>query len=103
MNLIRVLIVRPGEQPQETRIQDNLETMQAVVKGWIEIFTFADGVDMIFNEEGIAKNLPVNRFVKEINRDIVGSIMLARHDTEGKTISLTDTDIEKYTARFAIV
>jgi hypothetical protein len=61
---------------------NSLEGMQKAVGGWIEIVPTHDGKDMVINEEGKFKHLPLNEKATEMarifpNDYIVGDVIIA--------------------------
>ncbi|MCM1296286.1 MAG: YodL domain-containing protein [Muribaculaceae bacterium] len=61
---ISVLLVQPGQYPKVVEIENSLEAMQRVVGGDIEEYMpFSDEVAIICNEDGKAKDFPLNRAV----------------------------------------
>lgn len=99
--MINVLIVEPYKLPYEKKIPNTLEAKQEIVGGNIECADLLDDyyVTLICNEEGKLKSLPINR---DIGYDIIAGtfIVAGFDDIEGKFISLTDEQIEKYKKRF---
>ena len=62
---MHVLLVRPGEYPEEENIDDSLKSMQALVGGLIQaIYPFEDPVAIICNEEGKLEGLEPNRALR---------------------------------------
>lgn len=65
--------------------------------GLITVLSITDEIDVIANDEGKLKNLPINRFL--ISDDgvvldmLVGNIMCVRHNSEGKFTSIKEDDI----------
>lgn len=65
--------------------------------GLITVLSITDEIDVIANDEGKLKNLPINRFV--ISDDgvvldmLVGNIMCVRHNSEGEFTSIKEDDI----------
>lgn len=65
--------------------------------GLITVLSITDEIDVIANDEGKLKNLPINRFL--ISDDgvvldmLVGNIMCVRHNSEGEFISIKEDDI----------
>lgn len=99
---IKVIICKVGEQPEVIEIDSSLEAAQAVVGGLIECLqmngSLSSGVDLWCNEEGLFTCEP-NRLVMPAHghsTPIHGAFFLARHDSEGDTISLTDADVEEW-------
>lgn len=79
-------------QPREVLvINDDLETLQGLVGGYIETFYFSDGLVAIVDEEGMLKDLPVQPFR---NMPLLGTIILTRLDEEGIMVSLSDEEIK---------
>lgn len=99
MSKIRVLIVEPGKEPYETRIENTLGTLQNIVEGYIEMIEMEKGVDLIINEEGKLMNLPFNRYIT--GDMLVGTIIVAG-TKNGETISLSPEMIEKYKKYFSL-
>lgn len=83
-------------------VDNSLEAEQAYVNynephGLIAVVSIADEIDVICNDEGKLKNLPINRFL--ISDDgvvldmLVGNIMCVRHNSEGEFTSIKEDDI----------
>ena len=65
---MKVIIVKPFTQPYITEIKGDLESMQAVVGGYIQaIYPFDDEVALVCNEEGKINGLMPNRFLLDRN------------------------------------
>ena len=62
---MKVLIVEQGKKPYVKDIENNLESMQKIVGGYIEtIYPFDDeNVVLVCNEEGKMNGLPLNRAI----------------------------------------
>lgn len=99
MSKIRVLIVEPGKEPYEARIENTLGTLQSIVNGYIEMIPMESGVDLIINDEGKLMNLPFNRYIT--GNMLVGTIIVTGIKN-GETISLSPELIEKYKKYFAL-
>lgn len=122
---IRVLVCRVGQEPTVEEMDTGLDAMQALVGGYIAVLSLDADVDLWYNEEGYG--LPLNRqfaarapelpfevdFVIALDDNLAapgemgvhvlrGDLFLARHDDKGATTSLTDADVEKYRAMFAL-
>ena len=83
-------------------VDNSLEAEQAYVNynephGLIAVVSITDEIDVICNDEGKLKNLPINRFL--ISDDgvvldmLVGNIMCVRHNSEGEFTSIKVDDI----------
>ena len=66
---ISVLYVQAGKYPEVIEMEDNLESMQKLVGGYIEEYMpFEDEVAIVCNEEGKINGLQPNRAIYgEIN------------------------------------
>lgn len=83
---IQILLFVPGEPPKRKEIPNTLKAFQQEVGGYIQSVRFADGMELICNEEGRLLDLPENRL------GIRGTFFLVR--TQGEEfVSLTDDDI----------
>ena len=83
-------------------VDNSLEAEQAYINynephGLIAVVSITDEIDVICNDEGKLKNLPINRFL--ISDDgvvldmLVGNIMCVRHNSEGEFTSIKEDDI----------
>ena len=104
---MKVLIVEPLKIPYEREIGNDLESMQAVVGGYIEaIYPFEDAeISLICNEEGKLNGLTPNRALRDENGviyDIVaGVFFLCRAPADSENFeSLTDEQMEFCKKRF---
>ena len=81
-------------------IGDELEDLQAVVQGYIELVTLGSTLRMVVNEEGLFSNFKVNRPASQLCRDlrgggfIMGPAFLCSFDGKENLVSLTDEDYE---------
>ena len=68
---MNVLMVEPGKAPYETQIGDDLQSMQAVVGGYIQaVYPYEEPVVLICNEDGKLDGLPLNRALRDSDGDI---------------------------------
>ena len=66
-----VLMVEPGKAPYETQIGDDLQSMQAVVGGYIQaVYPYEEPVALICNEDGKLDGLLLNRALRDSHGDI---------------------------------
>lgn len=83
-------------------VDNSLEAEQAYVNynephGLIAVVSITDEIDVICNDEGKLKNLPINRFL--ISDDgvvldmLVGNIMCVRHNSDGEFTLIKEDDI----------
>ena len=80
---MKVVIKHPGKIGEHADIPNNLEDLQALVGGYIEIVHVNADMVAIVNEEGKLKKLPKNCC------GLVGTIVFAGTDDQGE---LTDID-----------
>ena len=74
MNRIRVLIKDPGQRPREFNIENQLETLQYIVDGYIEVVQLGCDILAIVDEEGKLKGKEPNYLLP--NGDcLVGTII----------------------------
>ena len=68
---MNVLMVEPGKAPYETQIGSDLQSMQAVVGGYIQaVYPYEEPVALICNEDGKLDGLPLNRALRDSDGDI---------------------------------
>lgn len=91
---IKVVVADVMARAEVREIDAGLDGMQRVIGGNIELFTVADGMDWWCDEDGLGRELPLNRIVLE-HWPIVGPIMVTAADDDGNTISLTDAQAER--------
>lgn len=101
MSKIKVLVLNDLEL-KEKEIDNNLKALQNEVGGYIEIPCFSrklseNNIDMIINEEGKVNRLQPQLAIYQDNKivDVIcGNIIFASSNEDGKTIGLTDEQIE---------
>ena len=101
---IKVLMVAPGEHPREVVLKNDLDSLQKAVsiggdyQGLIEVVGLDNGVCIICNEEGKLLGLEGNR---RLGGDILAGVFyVVGEDKCGNFVSLTETQIERYTKHF---
>lgn len=99
MSKIRILVVKPNEEPHVLKVENTLKELQNIVGGLIEFIQLEHNVDLICNEEGKIRHLPMNRFVQN---DIICGTFFIAGEHEGETISLSRKQIKKYKKRFRL-
>ena len=68
---LNVLMVEPGKAPYETQIGSDLQSMQALVGGYIQaVYPYEEPVALIANESGKLDGLPLNRALRDADGDI---------------------------------
>jgi hypothetical protein len=105
----RVIVVPAGgldedKQPCVREVETlDLETMQSMVGGPIELVRIDEGVDLYCNENGRLVGLPMNREVRTDDGrryDFLGDFFIVGGDDEtGENVGLTDEQIAKWLPR----
>ena len=107
MDTIRVIRLLPGQPPELADIPKGLEALQKEVGGYIDVLGLKPGVDAIVNDEGLLDGLPFNRMLPSSYGKrmvpLVGPIIIAAHDDEGETVSLTTAQVAEWMAVPAVV
>ena len=68
---MNVLMVEPGKAPYKTQIGDDLQSMQALVGGYIQaVYPFEQPVALVCCESGKLDGLPLNRALRDADGDI---------------------------------
>ena len=68
---MNVLMVEPGKAPYETQIGSDLQSMQALVGGYIQAaYPFEQPVALVCCESGKLDGLPLNRALRDADGDI---------------------------------
>ena len=68
---MNVLMVEPGKAPHETQIGDDLQSMQALVGGYLEaVYPFEQPVALVCRESGKLDGLMLNRALRDSDGDI---------------------------------
>lgn len=68
---MNVLMVEPGKAPYEMQIGSDLQSMQALVGGYIQaVYPYEEPVALIANESGKLDGLPLNRALRDADGDV---------------------------------
>ena len=68
---MNVLMVEPGKAPYEMQIGSDLQSMQALVGGYIQaVYPFEQSVALVCCESGKLDGLPLNRTLRDADGDI---------------------------------
>lgn len=104
---MKILVVKPLEEPIEAEIDGSLESMQKIVGGLIQaIYPFEENdIALVCNDEGKINGLPLNRAIKdkdgEIYDIIAGTFFLCSAPADSDNFeSLSEEKIQKYKERF---
>ena len=104
---MKVIIVKPFTNPFVKEIKGDLESMQAVVGGYIQaIYPFDDEVALVCNEEAKINGLMPNRYLLNRNNGICdyicGDFFLCYAPCDSENFeSMPDNLIDKYIAKFS--
>ncbi len=98
LSKIKVLVVEPQSKPYIAIIDNDLESLQAMVGGNIELVSLSDSADMICSEEGKLMNLPANR--RFGNDVIAGRFIIVGSDGSEHFTSISQEDIKTYSQQF---
>lgn len=95
---IRILKIEPKKLPYEKEISNNLSGIQKEVEGIFICVYLDDNCILVCNDEGKMNGMELNR---RFGRDIIaGPFFIVGNSSDGEFKSLTDGQVEKYTARF---
>ena len=97
---MKAIIVEPDARPRVADIQSDLESLQEIVAGNIQVvYPFDDTAGIICNEEGKLLGLPLNRALRddcgEIY-DILSGTFIVTGLSEDDFCDLTDEQVETY-------
>lgn len=95
---MRVLVYRPYEHGELVEVQNELESLQDLVGGYIEHYPVLPeyNIGLLINEEGIWQNLPQNRHLlnnNELLATFFGNMVFLSTDGEEFT-GLSDAQID---------
>lgn len=78
--IIEVMVKQPGHKPFRVSCLNELETMQSLVEGYIEVLPLATNLLIICNEEGKLMGMPYNCTL--VGEQLVGPIVFVGVDGE---------------------
>lgn len=97
---IKVLLIEPGKKPQEVEVDNNLQSFQNIVGGYIQaVYPYRDDVALICNEEGKIYHMPLNRALRSEEGqiyDVIAGPIIITGLTDEDFGSLTPDLLEKY-------
>ena len=97
---MKAIIVEPDARPRVADIQSDLESLQEIVAGDIQVvYPFDDPVGIICNDEGKILGLPLNRALRDENGeiyDILSGTFIVAGLTEDDFGDLTAEQVDKY-------
>lgn len=80
MDRISVYVKDPGKKLEERQLKNELDSLQRMVGGYIEVVTLTNGIVVICDEEGRLKGRPHSAYLDGV--DFCGTIILAGTDGE---------------------
>ena len=98
---MKIIIIKPFTQPYTANIKGDLESMQAIVGGYIEaIYPFDDpDVALVCNEEGKIQGLPLSRAIYDDEGQlldiIAGDFFIAYAPIESEKFLSIPPELEK--------
>lgn len=104
MKKVNILFVEPDSLPIEMEINNDYRTIKGLIGGLIECPPIFSDVEIIIDEEGKLKQLPLNRILTNQGRIVdmlVGPIIIASYDEEGEMTSLSPELMNKYKEIFS--
>ena len=105
-NHIHVILCEPGQKARITTIENQLESLQTAVGGYIEaIYPFTDPVAIVCNEEGKLNGMALNRALRDdagqIQDILAGPFLIVGLGKED-FVSLTKELQAKYSRMFEL-
>ena len=98
MKTITILFKEVNCKPKIMKIENSLKSFQELVEGFIEIVALGDETELVLNEEGKLKELPLNGCLvskKRVLDTIAGNYFICSTKDDEFT-SLSDEQIAKY-------
>ena len=93
---MRIVVKRPGEEPEPFDTPGELPDLQALVGGYIEAYRLGH-LWLFYDEDGKSKGYPLNLMSPNLG-PIVGAVFVSKANDEGDNIDLTPED-EEYAKR----
>lgn len=88
-----ILFKAPGEAAEVRDIRNELEELQDLVGGYIEVLPMGGDLRLIVNEEGKLRGLEPNILAPTLDI-LVGPVIATAYDGEGDFRPLTDEEIK---------
>lgn len=99
MATIKVMVHEPGKPGELREIPDTLESLQAVVGGYVEAFHDPASPAFLYcDEDGTLKNLPPNRQFGA--HDVMGNALFHSHKGND-TVGLSDEPVTRLKALYS--
>lgn len=103
---IRAMIIKTDtdEAAILEKFPASLESMQAVVGGYLDALRVSHSITIWLNEEGKINGLAPNFYLLDQEGKpydtVVGDVLITGTDEEGETVGLTDEEFEEISNRF---
>lgn len=93
LGVVIAVLKATGAEPERVDIDGSLQTLQALVGGWIEELALPlDGLVAVVNEDGRMLDAPINVTVD--GEPIRGSLVVMAYDDAGEARSMTDAEVD---------
>ena len=105
MEHVKILVVRPNEEPVVELLSGDYRDIQKVVDGLFQVVYYCEPDLLVCNEEGKLIGLEPNRIIYqdgEVIDVIHGTFFICADDEEGDFKSLSDEAIDFYKEKFAL-
>ncbi len=102
---MKVLIIKPNEEPYLDNVWNDLDTLREIVgvdDDRMEVEEIHDKKALVvYDRTTLKNNIPINRYIDELA--IRGTFVITGNDKKEKDFtSLTEEQIEKYTKLFTL-
>ncbi len=98
-NEINILLVKPGQYPEEIKVEPTFENLQKLVEGDIEyVYPWHDKACIVCDDEGKLKGRPLNRPLE--NYDILAGTFLVCGLGDSNLCSLTPNQMKFYEKKY---
>jgi len=78
----KIITLIPVDGPSQVLKDDQLDTMQGAVGGYVEVIRMGKGAVVLVNEEGLIHNLPFNPTGSRIvGQPVVGPVVVIQGNT----------------------
>lgn len=92
MGFITAVVIKPMQKAEIKQISNDLETLQALVEGYIETVNLGAGIYVVLNEEGKLEGLAPNLVIG--NDILVGNVIFTASNGEGDFVDLQEHQLE---------
>ena len=93
---MKVIVIKPGEEPVVTETRDDLESLQKLVGGYVQVVRWVPPFIVLVNEDGLRLQLPVNTMFPD--HTLVGNVVIAKR-SRSEIVGLTLDECDKVMQR----